>query len=157
MGPLAGLPARLEAGAAAARTDVGVAGKKHAARCLDTDVGGGLSHFGRGKRRGNVKMSTGFDVDGDRMTLNPRPLGMWQLVDQGSSKTSWFIPRKKAFTKKRKIKKGAHPIAYRGRVRWWVEHGPTRGHGTWERTRELTVASARPLTVDAVRKAVHGG
>jgi hypothetical protein len=151
---LEAVPGRLEAAAAAALVAVGVEGKRIAAHTLQADVGGGLSHFGRGRRRGGIKMSTGFDVAGDRMTLTPRPLGMWQLVTEGSSRSSWFIPRRRQFTKTGKVRKGARPVAYGSVVAWWVEHPRVRGHDTWHTVRLGVVDAARRVTVDAVVKAL---
>jgi len=94
------------------------------------DSGGDLqlSHFGRGGRRGRVRMDVETEFGTGSVTLRAVPPGPWMLMEAGSHKGDWIIPRKGSRTKAVVLPDGS--------VRRYVHHGPVRARNTFTRARK---------------------
>jgi hypothetical protein len=79
------------AGMKAALIDVGVQAKKDLAIEAEHAVGGDLRYSGW-KRMG--KLSSGFDIDGTSVIVQPRPIGGWLVAEHGRKKTQ--APKRRA-------------------------------------------------------------
>lgn len=86
------------------------------------DTGGDLilSNFARGR----VKLDVEVTQQGGIVTLKAVPPGPWMLLDAGSHKAGWYIPRK---SRKRKLRFAD------GNVRNFVHHGHVRAKNTFGR------------------------
>ena len=63
---------------------------------LDIGTDRRLSGFGRGRSRGKVKASSGYDLTAPgRATVNYRPPGRWGLLEYGSKTNTWKNPRRR--------------------------------------------------------------
>jgi len=79
------------AGMKAALTDIGVQAKQDLALEAAAAVGGDLRYSGW-KRMG--KLSSGFEIDGTSVIVNPRPAGGWLVAESGRKPT--VAPKRKA-------------------------------------------------------------
>jgi hypothetical protein len=96
------------------------------------DTGGDLilSNFARGR----VKLDVETTPRGGTVTLKAVPLGPWMLLEAGSHKAGWYIPRK---SRKTKLRFGD------GEVRNYVRHGHVRAKNTFTRA-ERRIAQLAP-------------
>lgn len=98
--------------------------KKEAERQLVIAVGGdrALEGYGRGRRRGRVKGSVGFDYVGKGASdIKYRPPGMWVMLERGSYKSgnTWKAPRRRGSARRARGTVGSYthePVRARGTV-----------------------------------------
>jgi len=71
---------------------MGLAGKKAAQDAVKADLGGDLR---MSNLKGNAKLSSGYEIEGDTVVLSLRPAGLWNLADKGRRRRGTIRPRKK--------------------------------------------------------------
>jgi hypothetical protein len=90
-----------------------------------------LSRYGGGR---GVTLDATAARNGDTVTLTPRPLGPWTLVESGSHRDFWYTPRAGP---ERPRHRGVSRIALAdGGVRWYARHGPVKGKQVWSKTKD---------------------
>ena len=104
------------------------------------DTGGDLilSNFGKGRRAGRIKLKvlTRESKAGMVLTLRGVPPGPWTLLEAGSSKSEWTIPRQR----RRRTATQAKPLHFGGdEFAHHVTHGPVRAKRTWSRGAPMVV------------------
>lgn len=120
-------------------------------------VGGDLamSNFGRGRRRGAIKLTAGYDADERRVEIRPRPPGPWALVEDGAKRH--VIPRRRSIRRSRSGKtRVVNGVKLPdGGIRPFVVHPGVRGKRAWSDARRMIVAHVPDVTADEVRKALQ--
>lgn len=112
------------------------------------DIGGdeALSNFGRGKRKGRVRLTCRYTATEHSARLWPTPSGPWALLELGSYRKpgGWFIPSK------RNAYKGGrrHVVVVNGQAYAYVRHPGVAPKRTWTKV-SAKVAKRAPEIVDA--------
>lgn len=144
---------------AAARLQVGLEGKKIAAGEAKR-VAGADTKFGHWRKgRPGPKMSSGFEVEGDDVVLNPRPKGIWAFAEAGAR--AHTIPRRKSIRRTRRGVRIVNGVKLPGmgekEARPFVPHPGTSGWGAWSKVRPQVVEMAPAVVIDAIAKALADG
>lgn len=118
-------------------------------------VTGGDQRLSRMNRGRGVRLDAGYDNVGPAtVRLTPRPLGPWVLVESGSNRSNWYIPRAgKALTKRGKRKTRRRLRLHNGGVRWYVRHPSVRGKRAWSRARSLILDGLPDVVHESIARA----
>ena len=142
----------------AARMEVGLRGKKIAAEQIKRVAGGDakFSHWRKG--RPGPKLAAGFEIEGEAVVLNPRPVGLWAFAEAGARPHT--IPRRKSVRRTRRgtrVVNGVRLPAARADsdIRPWVHHPGFRpSWAPWDKTRTELLDMAPVVVTEAVAEAM---
>lgn len=115
----------------------GQAAKKAAARAAKADLGPdmAMSNFGRRGARGNVALTSGYDLEARRVMVNLRPKGAWILANEGRYKIPASGRYYTGSGRGRNRRVGAFETPWGWRR--WIKASRSRPLGTLEDAEEL--------------------
>lgn len=118
---------------------MGAAGKESATKAATRDLGPDQAFSGM---RRKVKLASGYDIDGDDVTLHLRPKGLWKLASDGRRRQGTIRPRR-----------GKRAVMTPKGLRSLSHYTPSRGLDTVDDAiddmrRTVPIAAAKALAIN---------